>query len=221
MDGTLIKLSKKPTSYMSIKQQMKEIMVKHGVPAELVMDLNKMAHIWNTTRHYFEDQGYSEKQITTVIDEINVPFLEQERAEHAVSVMLPGTIEGLDALRSLGYEMGLVTTASRKSYDRISNQAKFGCFGEYFEHSVTRDDTYYIKPEPEPIQRILKHYNHSDFVFIGDSVHDAQASKAAGGKFVLINTREYDSEVLKNIAPDAVINKLDDLPEEIERLEYS
>jgi HAD superfamily hydrolase (TIGR01549 family) len=165
-----------------------------------------------------ENHGYSEKQITAAIDEINVPFMEQEKAEHAVSVLLHGTVEGLDALRCHGYEMGLVTTASRESYDRINKKAEFGCFGEYFNHSVTRDECNYIKPEPEPIHRILKHYNHSNFVYIGDADHDAQASKAAGGRFILINTREYDSKVLDNLSPDAVINTLDELPEVLERL---
>jgi len=228
MDGTLIIQGEKPTytgtntqysSYMSIKQQMKQIVVKHGVPAELVLNLNRMAHIWNTTRHYLEDHGYPETQIQTVINEINVLFMEEERADHAVSVLLPGTIDGLESLRRLEYEMGLVTTASRESYDRISTQEEYGCFGEYFKHSITRDDVKYIKPEPEPIHRILKHYNHSDFVYIGDADHDAQASRAAGGKFVLINTREYDSEVLKELSPKAVINRLDELPETLRSLE--
>jgi len=228
MDGTLIIQGEKPTytgtntqyrSYLSIKQQMKQIVVKHGVPAELVLDLNRMSHIWNATRHYLENHGYPETQIQTVIDEINVPFMEEERADHAVSVLLPGTIEGLESLRRLGYEMGVVTTASRESYDRISNQPEFGCFGEYFKHSMSRDDVKYIKPEPEPIHRILKHYNQKDFVYIGDADHDAQASRAAGGKFVLINTREYDPEVLKTLNPDAVINRLDELPETLNRLQ--
>ena len=228
MDGTLIIQGEKPTytgtmtqysSYLSIKQQMKQIVVKHGVPAELVLDLNRMAHIWNTTRHYLEDQGYPETQIQKVIDEINVPFMEEERADHAVSVLLPGTIEGLEALKRLGYEMGLVTTASRESYDRISTQEEYGCFGQYFKHSMTRDDVKYIKPEPEPIHRILKQYNQTDFIYIGDADHDAQASKAAGGKFVLINTREYDTKVLKELSPNAVINRLDELPETLNRLQ--
>jgi phosphoglycolate phosphatase-like HAD superfamily hydrolase len=228
MDGTLIIQGEKPAytgtltqygSYMSIKRQMKEIVVKHGVPAEHVMDLNRMAHIWNSTRHYLEDHGYSEAQIQSVIDEINVPFMVEERADHAVSVLLPSTIEGLISLKRLGYEMGLVTTASRESYDRISTQNEYGCFGKFFKHSITRDECKYIKPEPEPIYRILKHYSQTGFVYIGDADHDAQASRAAGGKFVLINTREYDAETVKELSPDTVISTLDELPEALTLLE--
>lgn len=228
MDGTLIIQRTRPvysgtttthSSYMSIKSQMKAIAVKHGVPPKLIMELDRMAHIWNTIRHYFEDNGYSEEQTQEVIDEINVPFMMEERADHEVSVLLPGTIEGLKRLKETGYRMGLVTTASRESYDRISCSPDYGCFGDYFAISVTRDDCRYIKPEPEPIHRILKHFGQSDFVFIGDADHDAQASMAAGGRFILINTRDYDAETVKELSPDAVINSLTELPEALNQLE--
>ncbi len=228
MDGTLILQGEKPTykgattdyhRYVSIKQQMKNIVVKHGVPAKHVSDLNRMAHIWNTTRHYLENNGYSEEQIQLVIDEINVPFMMEEHADHQVSVLIPGTIEGLTRLKETGYRMGLVTIASRESYDRISCSPNYGCFGDYFAYSVTRDECRYIKPEPEPIYRILKHFGQSDFVYIGDTDHDAQASRAAGGRFILINTRDYDAETLSELSTDAVINSLIELPEALNKLE--
>jgi phosphoglycolate phosphatase-like HAD superfamily hydrolase len=198
---------------------MKNIIVSHGVPAEKVMELNRMAHIWNATRGYLEKKGVSEEEIQRVIDEINVPFMEEERADHAISILLPGTMIGLESLKQLGYEMGLVTTASRESYDRISSDKKYGFFGKYFKYSITRDDCKYIKPEPEPIFRILKYYNHSNFVYIGDSDHDAQASKAAGGRFILINTRNYDAKTLKELAPDYMIYSLEELPIALNQLE--
>jgi len=228
MDGTLIIQQTRPvysgtttthSSYMSIKSQMKAIAVRHGVPPELIMELDRMAHIWNTIRHFLDDNGYSEDQTQEVINEINVPFMMEEIADHEVSVLLPGTVEGLRHLKENGYQLGLVTTASRESYDRISRSPDYGCFGEYFAYSVTRDDCRYIKPEPEPIHRILKHFDQSDFVYIGDADHDAQASRAAGGRFILINTRDYDEETIREFAPDVVINSLMELPEALNQLE--
>lgn len=221
MDGTLIVLREKPKytgtttyhgSYMSIKSHMKEIVVSHGVPPELVKDLNRMAHIWNATRRFLEDNDYSEEQIQRVIDEINEPFMVEERADHEVSVLMDGTLDGLQALRKQGYELGTVTTASRESYERISNSDEYGCFGRFFKHSVTRDDCRYIKPEPEPIHRILEMFNTDSFIYVGDADHDHQACTAAGGRFVLINTREYDEETIESMKPDAVISKLTELP---------
>lgn len=220
MDGTLIIQGKKPEykgtktqygPYLSIKRQMKEIVIHHGVPPELVMSLDRMAIIWNATRRYLEENDYSEKEIIAVISDINEPFMVEEQEDHKISILLPDTIPGLQQLKDSGYEMGLVTTASRESYNRISRDSSYGCFGKYFKHSITRDDCRYIKPEPEPIHRILKMYNQDDFVYIGDSDHDAYACKAAGGRFTLINTRCYDEDTIRALSPFAVIERLSQL----------
>ena len=83
---------------------------------------------------------------------------------------------------------------------------------------MTRDECRFIKPEPEPIHRILKEFNRDGFIYIGDSDHDAQACRAAGGIFVLINTRGYDMETIKAMQPDAVIENLTELPEVLRKL---
>ena len=83
---------------------------------------------------------------------------------------------------------------------------------------MTRDECRFIKPEPEPIHRILKEFNRDGFIYIGDSDHDAQACKAAGGIFVLINTRGYDMEIIKAMNPDAVIENLTELAETLKKL---
>ena len=221
MDGTLIIQEKKPEyvgtdthygPYLSIKAQMKKIVTGHGVPETHVSHLERMALIWNATRSYLEENCFTDEQVKRVMSEINEPFMVEERADHDISVLLPDTLQGLEALKGLGYEMGLVTTASRKSYDRISLDPFYGCFGRFFKHSVTRDECKLIKPDPEPLYRILEMYNRNDFVYVGDSDHDAMACHAAGGYFVLINTREYDDETLSSLGVDAVIQRLTELP---------
>ncbi len=225
MDGTLIIQEKPPehlgvkthyAPFLSIKSQMKEIAVKHGVPADLLVPLDRMALIWNSTRRHLEENDYSKEQIEAIMAEINKPFMAEERADHEISVLIPDTLSGLESLRRLGYEMGLVTTASRESYDRISSDTEYGCFGEYFKHSVTRDDCSYIKPDPEPIQRILKLYNRDIFIYVGDSDHDAYACNAVGGRFALINTRGYDADTIRSFSPYTVIERLTQLPENLE-----
>jgi len=227
MDGTLIILRHRPkyrgaithhTPYMSIKAQMKEIAVKHGVPAEEIMGMNRMAHIWNRVRSYLEEAGRSSVEVQAIIDEINVPFMVEERSEHDISELLPDTISGLQTLKSEGYEMGLVTTASRGSYDRLSTSEEYSRFGEFFPRSITRDDCGYVKPDPEPINRMMALCRRDDVVYVGDSDHDAQAAKAAGARFVLINTREYNEATINSFSPDGVIENLSQLPGLLHRL---
>ncbi|MBD3205204.1 HAD-IIIA family hydrolase [Candidatus Bathyarchaeota archaeon] len=221
MDGTLINQKDTPSysgtkthhsSYMSIKRQMKEIVIQHGVPKEKVVHLDRMALIWNQTRRILEERGKEENEIISLIEKINVPFMVEERADHSKSVLLPETIPTLKELTQNGYNLGLVTTASRESYEKLSKDVKFGKFGSYFRKSITRDDCKYIKPDPEPIERMLSLYKTSNFIYIGDSDHDGQAAKTAGGKFILINTRNYDEKTIISIDPDHVIDKLSELP---------
>ena len=227
MDGTLIILKHRPkyrgtithhTPYMSIKVRMKDTAVNHGVPPEEIKDMNRMAHIWNRTRRFLEEDGRNHEEIQTIIDEINIPFMIEERSEHKLSVLLPDTLAGLYTLKSMGYEMGLVTTASRWSYERISNSDDFGRFGEFFPLSITRDDCGYIKPDPEPINMAKALTERDDIVYIGDSDHDALAAKAAGVGFVLINTRDYDEETINSFSTDGVITNLSQLPELLSNL---
>ena len=126
MDGTLIDLEKKPKytglenkhkPFLSLKAQMKKIAEENGVPAELVEGLDRMALIWNAVRRYAEDNGLPVKEL---MKRINEPFMAHERDDHSISYLMDGTIPGLQELKAQGYEMNLVTTASRWSYDRIS-----------------------------------------------------------------------------------------------------
>ena len=226
MDGTLICVEKKPdytsfstsyTPYVTLRQKMKEIAVSKGVPMETYFNLNRMALIWNATRRYAEKQEYTEKKITDLMQGINIPFTEEARYEHEKSVLLPGVIETLKHLRK-DYKMGLVTTASRKAYETVSTDRKFGCFGKYFAYSITRDDCDYIKPDPEPIERILIKFRRSNFIYVGDSDHDAISAKAAGGVFILINTRGYDAETIRELNPHTIIDNLRELPEKLKKL---
>ena len=190
---------------------MKRTAVENGVPSRLVTDLTRMAHIWNAVRRHAEEH-MSPEVVDGLMTKINDLFMVEERSEHDISILLPDTITGLEVLKAQGYMLGLVTTASRWSYERLSNSDEFGRFGSFFTKSITRDDCRYIKPDPEPINRMKKLHNREDVVYVGDSDHDALAAHAAGCKFVLINTREYDQDAMNSFRPDGVISRLSELP---------
>ncbi len=225
MDGTLIILKKKPTytgvtnkhlPYLSIKVQMKKVAVENGVPSNLVEDLDRMAHIWNAVRKYGEENFPD--GVDELMRKINDPFMVEERTEHDLSILLPDTIDGLKELKAEGYEMGLVTTASRESYSRLSTSDEFKCFGSFFGKSITRNDVNYIKPNPEPLNLMKSLCGRDDVVYVGDSDHDALSANAAGCKFVLINTREYDEETINSLNADGVIKRLSELPSLLEKI---
>lgn len=225
MDGTLIDLERKPkytglenkhVPYLSLKDQMKKIAEANGVPTEVYGDLDRMATIWNAVRGYAEE--HFPDRADDLMKMINEPFMSHEKDDHNRSFLMSDTIASLQSLRDSGYEMSLVTTASRWSYDRISTSDEYGKFGTFFKYSITRDDVGYIKPNPEPLQMMLGYCKRDSAVYIGDSDHDGMAAKAAGCKFILINTRPYDEETVASLNPDGVIETLSELPGLLERL---
>jgi HAD superfamily hydrolase (TIGR01549 family) len=227
MDGTLITIRDGPkyrgvstgyTTYVSLRQMMMDVAISCGVPAEEYSGLNRMALIWNRTRAYAEEQGYDRAEVETLMRAINGPFTKEESVEHARSFLLPGTIEVLEALMQEGHPMGIVTTASRGAYEAVSRSPEFGRFGRFFRHSITRDDCDYIKPHREPMERAMQLFGRIDYAYIGDSDHDAQAAMAAGGTFILINTRGYDEETVETLSPHAVIQRLTELPSLLKEL---
>ena len=230
MDGTLIKMTdasrhsqhtRHNLSYGSVKHRMKKIAAAHGVPYEDVSSLERMAHIWNAARAYADQNGFSEEDTQALMSSINVPFMEEEKADHAMSVLIPGTAEALTTLRDMGYEMALVTTASRWSVERILGSPEYGRLGRFFTHTVTRDDCSYVKPDPEAIEKALRLHGRDGFIYIGDSDHDAEAANAAGGAFILINTRCYDQEHIKQLKPSVVIIGPGELPGVLQSLGYA
>lgn len=230
MDGTLIQVKGSGVGLSHhvgrhaktpVKEEMKRLAALHGVPSEALRGLDRMSHIWNACRVHAEGSGYTEEDTAALMAAINGPFMAEERADHALSVLLPGAVETLESLTETGYEMGLVTTASRASVERIGGSPEYRRLGRFFTHTVTRDDCLYVKPDPEPIDRALLLHGREDFVYIGDSDHDAEASKAAAGAFILVDTRGYDQDQLKHLEPDAVIAGLGELPGVLSRLGYA
>jgi len=222
MDGTLIEMTdasrhsqrvRHHASYGSVKQRMKELAAAHGVPPEEVAGMERMAHIWNAARAYADQNGFPEEDTRALMSAINGPFMEEERADHAMSVLIPGTAEAISTLRDMGYEMALVTTASRRSVDWILGNQEYDRLGRFFKHTVTRDDCSYVKPDPEAIRKALRLHGRDDFVYVGDSDHDAEAAKAADGAFILVNTRGYDREHIAAFEPIAVVESLGELPD--------
>ena len=152
------------------------------------------------------------------MEAINEPFTYDETMDHENIILLPKTLEALEVWYNEGFDLGVVTSSSREEYEGISSNSELGMFGKYFQFYITRDDCDYLKPDPEPINRILTLFGSSNFVYVGDTDHDAQATKDTNGIFILMNTRGHNSDIIKNMTPHAVIYLLTELPEIMKKL---
>ena len=91
----------------------------------------------------------------------------------------PGVREALAALHARGLTLGLVTSkvewAARETYERYG-------LGEFLSVHVFHDDTERHKPDPQPLLLAAGKggLDVARTVYVGDSIHDMAAGKAAG-----------------------------------------
>jgi pyrophosphatase PpaX len=94
-----------------------------------------------------------------------------------------GMREALEGLRSRGLTLGVVTSkvewAARQCYEYYG-------LGEFLSIQVFHDDTERHKPDPEPLLLAASkgRLAAERCVYVGDSIHDMAAGKAAGMKTI-------------------------------------
>lgn len=90
----------------------------------------------------------------------------------------PGVLELLEALRSEGLPVGIVTGKSRRSWEVTSAVAALGPF----DVLVFDDDVRAPKPDPHGLELALDHLGvpPQRAVYVGDTMTDVRAARAAG-----------------------------------------
>jgi phosphoglycolate phosphatase len=126
-----------------------------------------------------------------------------ERAE-----ALPWTFEVVRETRRRGYATALVTNSGRAAVARVID--RLGLDPRLFDVVVTRNDVNNLKPAGEPLLKALEALGvpPGDALYVGDSVIDIGAARAAGVRVVSVASGLYPSEKLRAAGPDALIPSL-------------
>jgi pyrophosphatase PpaX len=98
----------------------------------------------------------------------------------------PGIREMLEALKSEGYTLGLVTSRLARTTRR--GLKKFD-LSHYFDSIVTEEDTERSKPDPAPILLSLDRLGKApgEAIMIGDTLHDIGCARNAGVPVALVS----------------------------------
>jgi phosphoglycolate phosphatase len=125
--------------------------------------------------------------------------------------LYPGAAETLDALAAQGIALGCVTnkprTFSLALLETLGVAARFGIV-------VGGDDAARKKPHPEPVLHALRALavTPAEAVMVGDSDADVSAARAAGVAVVAVSYGYNHGRPVATAAPDAIIDRLDELP---------
>lgn len=126
----------------------------------------------------------------------------------------PGAIEAIDALAARGVKLGVMTN----KIERFA-RAVLGDLGllDRFAALVGGDTVGASKPDPAPILAMVERCGGGRAAFVGDSVYDVRAAKAAGLPVVACSFGFINGPVEK-LGGDAVIDGFADLVATLERL---
>jgi len=117
----------------------------------------------------------------------------------------PWTDALLDALRGAGIRMGVVTAKGRRGTEKT---LQWTGLAPYFEVVVTADDSPTHKPDPGPVRAALAAMDvaAAAAAYVGDSVYDVLAGKAAGTLTAAVTWGAAGRERLAACQPDAVFD---------------
>jgi pyrophosphatase PpaX len=144
-------------------------------------------------------------------DEMLVTYRDFQRVHHDTLIQsFEGIPPLLDGLSSRGYRLGVVTS-------KMQHFARHGMrlfdLEKYFDVAVFHDDVTRHKPDPEPLLEAARRAGvpGSEAVYIGDSIHDVVAGRAAGMTTVAVLWGPFDAEVLEAVTPDHIVTTPDAL----------
>ena len=134
------------------------------------------------------------------------------------SCLYSGVKEGLDYLKSEGYQMGSVTNKAAQFTEPLLRD--LGVY-DYFSIVISGDTLPQKKPDPAPLLHAAKFFNvrPEQALMIGDSISDVKAARAAGFRIVCM-TYGYNHGVdIREAKPDAVMDSMAELPELLGKLQ--
>lgn len=145
------------------------------------------------------------------MDEIMVLWRDaQERLHDKLIKPFPGTANVLRELKRRGHPMGIVTSKERVQAER--DMDLYGLVG-LVDIVVCWDDTEKHKPDPEPIRvgmELLK-ARPAETLYVGDSLHDMVAGRAAGARVAAAMWGPFAKEPLRAFKPDYMLDSIDQL----------
>jgi pyrophosphatase PpaX len=141
-----------------------------------------------------DDRGTLEALIAT--------YREYNLAHHDRMVTVyPGVVDSVEAIRAAGRQTGLVTSKNRQGALRGLTLARLE---RMMDVLVCADEVTNPKPHPEPVEKAvgLLGADPRTTVYVGDSIHDMVAGRAAGVRTAAVLWGPFGRGHLEDAMPD-------------------
>lgn len=137
--------------------------------------------------------GVKEEDIALMVKEwFALSYQREDRTK-----ILPGIPEALQSLADQGKNLAVATSKLQSEYDHFKKQF---AFSKLFDTVITSDDTSKHKPDPEPILAAIDKMgaDPETSVYVGDTINDLKAAKAAGIKFAGVLYGSANPDAIKD-----------------------
>lgn len=151
------------------------------------------------------------------LDRLTARYIELYRAHPVVdSVLFPGVMDALDALRYAGVPLGVCTNKPA-----VMTGIVLDAFGmsDYFGSVIAGDSLPIKKPDPAHLFAVVEALGveAAGTVYVGDSPTDVKTAKAAGIPVVVVRFG-YSKVAVEELGAEALIGHYDELIPAIETL---
>lgn len=156
-------------------------------------------------RDFARDEAQAEEMLAT--------YLAHNRRVHDELICpFPGVRETLAWIREAGYRLGVVT--SKLSEGALAGLKSCELPHEWFDAVVTASDPIPHKPDPAPVKLALERLGEERperAIFVGDTVWDLRAGRAAGTVTAAALWGPFPRSELEAEDPDFVLDRMEDV----------
>ena len=207
LDGTL--LDTLPDLCGAVNLTMAELGLPE-LPLEIVKNFvgkGLMAHVGKSLR-YVLNREPSDAELDRALTVYRRLY-----AEHVAdnTTIYPGVIEGLEAFKSRGLRLSLVTNKWTSYSETLLAHFKLTA---YFDHLVCGDTLTTNKPDPGMMFYSAGRFgvHPREMLMIGDSGNDSRAALAAGSPVVLLDYGYSEGESLCDLRANAIVSTFAAIP---------
>lgn len=135
-----------------------------------------------------------------------------ERLHDSVAKPFPGAVEGVIAVKEIGFTTGMV---SSKRCELLDKGIKIMRLENTFDTIVTPEDTEKTKPDPEPLLCAAERLGvrAKECIYVGDSVFDFIAARSAGMRICAVKYSLTAAERIAEFKPEYYVNSISELAE--------
>ena len=209
MDGTIVEFKfpiheSRIALFASLKQGGYKVdSFRESMRTQDIVDLAEAQ--WRESEALRQSQPFSDVKagLFRILDGLEFDSLSKSRP-------FPGSLEMVKRLRNGRFLTGVVTNAGKDP--ALSLLSKYG-FLPWFNVVLTRDDVPRMKPSPDGLimAEVQLRLESNEILYVGDSVLDIEAAKAARMRIASIATDTYSEAALRKLSPDFVLSSINDL----------